>query len=307
MPARVAAPLAAFMRASHLLLLILMNGLWAVAYSAFKALSPWLDSGAVATLRFGLTGAILLLCWPWLPGRAPRGRDLIRIAVMGVIVFVFAPRLQVTGVQMGKAVDASVLMAFEPLIVSVAAAVFLRERIGPRRLCGFVLGLVGVVLMAEVWHPDFRLPVLTASGLILLSFACEAAYSVMGKPVLKRAGLFKVLAVACGAGTAVNLLVDGGTTARAAIALPAHAWWLLAYLVLICTLAGYSLWFAVIRESEVNVVALTVFVQPIAGAVVAVAWLHESLHWGQLWGSLVIAAGLGTGMSRQIVSRRTQD
>jgi drug/metabolite transporter (DMT)-like permease len=41
-----------------------------------------------------------------------------------------------------------------------------------------------------------------------------------------------------------------------------------------------------------------VFIQPIVGVAVAVAWLNESLHWGQLWGSLVILAGLIVGLWR---------
>src|SRR5580658_5580408 len=121
------------MKPFHLFLLIIMNCLWAVSYAAFKALHPWLDEGGVATLRFGLAAAILLLCWPWLPGRAPRGGFLLRTIIMGIIVFVCAPRLQVAGVQRGKAADASVLMALEPLITSVGAAIFLREPIAPRR------------------------------------------------------------------------------------------------------------------------------------------------------------------------------
>jgi drug/metabolite transporter (DMT)-like permease len=156
------------MKPLHLMMLIVMNCLWAVSYSAFKALSPWLHAGGVATLRFGLAGAFLLLCWPWLPGLAPRGRDLVRSVVMGVIVFVFAPRLQVAGVQLGRATDASVLMALDPLVTSVGAAIFLREPIRPRRWMGFLLGLAGAVLMAEVWRPGFRLPALTANVWILL-------------------------------------------------------------------------------------------------------------------------------------------
>jgi drug/metabolite transporter (DMT)-like permease len=241
-----------------------------------------------------------MLCWPWLPGFAPRGSDLLRTMVMGVIVFVFAPRLQVAGVQMGRATDASVLMALDPLVTTLCAAIFLREHIGPRRWIGFFLGLAGAVLMAEVWRPEFHLPALTANALILLSFFCESAYSVMGKPMLGRAGLFKLLAVALVAGTAVNFLVDGTPTLRAASAMPLRAWLLLAYLSLICTLAGYSLWFVVIREAEVNVAALTVFIQPVVGAAVAIAWLDESLHWGQLWGSLVIIAGLIVGLRRRL-------
>ena len=286
------------MKPLHLMLLIVMNCLWAVSYAAFKVLSPWLDSGGVTTLRFGLAGATLLLCWPWLPGLAPRGRDLVRTMVMGVIALVLAPRLQVAGVQLGKATDASVLIALDPLVSSVGAAIFLREHIAPRRWMGFLLGLTGAVLMAEVWRPGFRLPALTANALILLSFVCEAAYSLMGKPMLARAGLFKVLAIALLAATAVNLSVDGWPTIRAAAAMPPMAWLVVVYLSLICTVVGYSLWFVVIREAEVNVAALTIFIQPVVGAAVAMWWLGESLRWGQLWGSLVIVAGLAIGLPR---------
>ena len=286
------------MKPVHLMLLVVMNCLWAVSYAAFKALSPWLDAAGVTTLRFGLAGAILVICWPWLPGLAPRGRDLIRTMLMGVIALSLAQRLQVAGVQLGKATDSSVLIALDPLVSSVGAAIFLREHIAPRRWFGFLLGLIGALVMAEVWRPDFRLPALTANALVLLSFVCEAAYSLMGKPMLARAGLFKILAIALLAATAVNFSLDGWPTIRAAAAMPLQAWLIVVYLGLICTVAGYSLWFVVIREAEVNVAALTIFIQPVVGAAVAMLWLGESLRWGQLWGSLVIIAGLVVGLPR---------
>src|SRR5690348_11159420 len=98
-----------------------MNCCWAATYSAFKELAPWLNPGSVATLRFGIVAIIMLCCWPWLPGITPRGRDLVRAILIGLATFVLAPRLQVAGVQLGSAADASVLLALEPLIVSVGA------------------------------------------------------------------------------------------------------------------------------------------------------------------------------------------
>ena len=82
--------------------------------------------------------------------------------------------------------------------------------------------------------------------------------------------------------------------------MPAHAWLLLLGLALICTSLGYSFWFLVIREGEVNVAALTIFAQPVFGVVLARLWLGEVLHWGQLWGSAAIVAGLVLGLSRHI-------
>jgi len=288
------------MKPAHFILMVVMNCFWAGAYSAFKALAPHLDAGEVTTLRYGLAALILLVAWPMLRGAAPRGRDLVRTCLMGVIVFVLAPRLQVAGVQRGQAGDASVLMALEPLITSVAAALFLREHIGPRRWMGFSLGLLGVVLMAQVWRPDFHLPGLTANGFFVASFVCETAYSIMGKPLLGRVGLVKTVALALVAGTAVNVAIDGPKTLHAASALPLRAWAVMAYLVIVCTIVGYVVWFVVIRETEVSVTVLTVLIQPVVGLAIATVALKEALHWGQLWGSGAIIAGLAIGLSRQL-------
>jgi drug/metabolite transporter (DMT)-like permease len=191
-------------------------------------------------------------------------------------------------------------VAVDPLIMSVAATIFLREHIGPRRWIGFGLGMAGTVLLAEGWRAGFQLRDLTASVLILLSFLCDAAYSVMGKPLLERAGLFKVLTTALVAGSVVNLSSDGLPAVRAAIGLSSTSWLLVGYLSVICTVVGFALWYVVIREAQVNVAALTVFIQPAVGLAVAAMWLGESFHWGQLWGALVIGAGLLVGLSRQI-------
>lgn len=292
------------MKRLYLVLLIIMNCLWAGSYSAFKALSPALDAGGVATLRCVLAGAVLWLCWPWLPGAAPRGRELIRVAAMGVLAFCCSPRLQVAGVQMGRAADASVLIAIEPLIVSVAAAIFLREHIGPRRWAGFVLGMLGVVAMAEVWRPGFRWPALGANALIVLSLFCESASSILGKPVVQRAGVFKVLAVAIVAGLGANLLLDGPATWHAAVALSPWNWMLLAYLGGICTLAGYGLWFVVIRETQINAAALTIFIQPVAGTILAMIWLGESVSRGEILGGLIIGLGLAIGLWNPLARSR---
>jgi drug/metabolite transporter (DMT)-like permease len=284
-------------RAFQLFLLVLMSAFWATSYSVFKVLAPWLDAGGVATLRYALAGAIPLLVWRWLPGLAPRGRDLARTIVMGVIVFACSPRLQVAGVQKGQATDAAILVAFEPLIVSVAAAFFLREHVATRQRIGFVLGIFGVVVMAEVWRPDFHVGAFAADGLILLSFCCEAAYSIIGKPLLERAGLFKVLIIACLAGTIVNLLLDGIPTAKAMVLMPPRAWLLVLYLSLVCTLVGYSVWFVVVREVPVSTAALTIFVQPLLGCAIAVIWLGEKLPVGKITGGAVIMIGLLIGLS----------
>src|SRR6185436_863443 len=124
----------------------------------------------------------------------------------------------------------------------------------------------------------------------------EAAYSIVGKKIIQRAGSVKVLALSLAVGTAANLLIDGPTTTTAASRMSLEAWLLVLGLALICTAFGYSFWFLIIREGEVNVAALTIFLQPVFGVALAKLWLGEALHWGQLWGSAAIVLGLVVGL-----------
>src|ERR1035441_6814281 len=221
------------MKPVYLIILLLMNLCWAGIYSANKVMGHDLATGGIVTLRFGLAGLCLLLALPWLPSAAPRGRDLAKACLMGLLTFVAGQRLQVYGNQVGTAGNSAVLMAVEPLIASVAAALFLQEHIGPRRLAGFALGMSGVVLLNGVWRKDFQWAGLAPSLIFISSFVCEAAYSVIGKPILARAGAAKMLAITLLAGTAANLLIDGPTTLRAARTLPPQVWWLLVGLAVV--------------------------------------------------------------------------
>src|SRR5580765_2601100 len=140
------------MKPSYLIILLVLNFFWAAVYSAYKLLGTSLPTGPIVTLRFGLAGLCLLIAWPWLPGPAPRGRDLAKVIIMGIILYPVGQRLQVYGSLLGSAGNSSILMAMDPLLTAVAAAIFLREHIGPRRLAGFSLAMAGVLLLNGVWR-----------------------------------------------------------------------------------------------------------------------------------------------------------
>jgi len=283
-------------RSRYLLLLIGFNVLWGGTYSAFKDLKQWLTPGEVVTLRFGVAAVLLGACWPWMRGNAPRGKDLLKTFAMGLLVFVAGPRLQVIATQAGKAGDMSVLVGLEPLVTTVGAALLLHEHVPLRRWFGFGFGILGAVLLSNIWQADFQLASLGASLLFISSFFCESAYSVIGKPLIQRYSILKLITLALLGGMTVNLLWDGPATLTAARALPLRGWLEIIYLGSLCTAVGYAVWFAAMRVVPVNVVAMTLFTQPFAGAVIAAVLLREQLHFGQLWGALAIATGLALGL-----------
>jgi len=281
------------LRAKYLWLLLLMSAFWGGSLAVVQAMSHYLTAGQIVTMRFGVAWLVLQVLWPWLPGESPRGRELARAAIIGLLVFVLGQRLQVWGNLLDTAANSSVLMCIEPLLAAVAASLFLREHIDGRRWIGFVLGITGVLVLNRVWQPGFKWTNLTASLIFVSSFFCETCYSILGKPLAdRRRSPWKVLTVAVGAATIANLLLDGPSCVAVVGKLPLVVWFYLFYMSVICTIIGYSIWLMAIKEIPVNVVSMTIFLQPLAGIPVAVVWLGEPLHWGQLWGACIIAAGL---------------
>jgi len=256
------------------------------------------------TWRFTMAAVILAVCWRWLPGRGPCGRDLFRALMMGVLVFVLGPRMQVLGVHWGLAGDSSVVVALEPLITAVGAALFLREQVPIKRWIGFAIGMAGIVILNGGWELRLHGAYLLANLVFISSFVCEASYSVLGKPLLERCSPVKVIATALFLGSAMNLVADGPAALAKVPVMTATDWGCLAFLSLICTLVGYTLWYVVIRETDVNLAALTILVQPVFGVAAAAWFLGEALHWGQLWGALVVLAGLGLGFAPAWISER---
>lgn len=285
------------MRPTHLALLLGLNCGWATMPSIANRLEDQLGPTEFVLLRYGLALAGLLLVWPWLPGRIPRGWDFWRTCVMGVAVFNVGHICQVSGMQLSQASDSSILLALDPLVSTLAAAVFLHERIPGRRWAGFGLAILGVVWMS-VGHSRGAVPGILANLLIVVSFAAEAVWSVMGKPLIPRWGIPKVTALALAAGTLANLvtaLLSTGSTRSGIASLSFGGWMAMAFLGIGLTAFGYSAWLLVIREAPVSLAAMTIYLQPVVGTLVAVLATGESLRPGHAWGSLTILAGLVLG------------
>lgn len=288
------------MKSSHLLLLLGLNVGWAAVPTWATRLEGQLGALEFVFLRYAIALAGLLAVWPWLPGRMPTGRDLIRTVLMGVTVFTVGHLLQVGGIQGSQASDASLLLALDPLISSLGAAAFLHERIPRRRWAGFGLAIVGVAVMS-LGRSDRPLPGLVANLLIVLSFASESVWSVVGKPLIGRWGIAKVTGLALAAGTLTNgllLLPDAAAHAAAFARLSGEGWGVLVVMGLGLTAFGYSAWYLVIREAPVSVASMTIYLQPVVGTGLAVLLTGATLHLGHAWGSAAILAGLIVGIRR---------
>lgn len=109
---------------------------------AVHALSPM----AVLAFRFGLAG-LFLGTWAALARVGfPTGRKLIHVAVAGLLMQAVQFCALYVAIQHGApAVLCAVVIAMNPVATALLAAVFLRDRLTPRRVVALVLGVAAVL------------------------------------------------------------------------------------------------------------------------------------------------------------------
>ena len=285
-----------------LLLLLGANLLWGstnvVAKIAFGALSPL----QVSAWRMIVAGLVAL---PWLlryqARRALPAQAWPKVAALGLVGFALSKFLYLWGLNLTTATDTSLLIAVEPLFTIALGAAVLGEALSRRRLAAFAVGALGAYLLIArgLRPPSLAAAHVVGDLVVMLSLTCEAALSVLGKSLVRRFPAAQVTAAAFVVALCVWLplaLADGLATGWPPLeAGPLAA---IVYLALGCTVLPYWAWFRALEELDAGVVALTLFAQPLVGALLALLLLGEPLHAATVAGgalvlfSLYLALGL---------------
>ncbi|MCZ7585998.1 MAG: DMT family transporter [Deltaproteobacteria bacterium] len=252
----------------------------------------------ITSMRYLISaGPLLAIAW-WRHGLAMPARDLLLAGLMGVSTFTLCPILMYWGVGLSRAADAAIITATEPLMVSLGALFFLRERLDRRTALALATAFAGAAAISEFWKGSGGS--VNPAGTLLISAGVffEAAYSVIGKNLLRRHPPIKTTAVALGVACAVN---SAALTALgwwpAAGALGVSDWLLLSvYLALLCTIVGYTFWFVALKDDAAARVAITIFSQPVIGVLIAWIWVDETPTLAQGFGGAVILAAVAIAL-----------
>ena len=282
------------------LLLIGANILWAGSYVASKVVLRELSVTMMLSLRFGLSGLLVL---PWLVLRRKDLRltrqDLVPLGVMVLVGFGLSKFLQFAGLALTTASDVALLVSSEALITAVFSWVLLKEPLKGKAIVALLLGFFGAYLIVE----QGLLPRLSTGGgighvagdlLVMLGVASESVATVCGKtlltnkrpPVLMTATALVVVAlfwVPVGAGEVIG-------AGWRPLSLAAYFW--LGWLVVVATVMCYFAWFRGLSRIDGSKASVTLFIQPLLGPVFAVVLLHEQLTAITVGGGLLILAGV---------------
>lgn len=278
-----------------ILALVVANLLWSTSYAASKTLLTELSPQAVSFWRYSLAGVMLL---PWLlPGiRRVPSQAWRNLLLMGVVSLVGGTVTQVAGMQRSLAANAALLVSLETVFAVVLAALFLKE--GWSFWKGTSLGVafigVGLLNMAELTMDPSRFfagwsgPYACGNLLLVISSLLFAFHILWSKDLTDSVSVMGLvgLPMLVASGTLLPFLGDG--------VLPRTwlGWGSVLYLGLVCTLLAYLLWMWGLKQIDAGIASLTLYLQPLGGALIGAFWLKEPLPPFFGWGACLIVVAL---------------
>lgn len=227
----------------------------------------------------------------WATVRALGRRDLALLGLAGAALALHW-FTWIAAVQKSTVANAAVFISVNPVLLSVAGALFFGERIGRRLLIAIGLGLAGVLALAAGdfrWSPNM----IDGDLFALASAALFAIYFLVGKRLRTRLdGVTYVTFVYGAAGvvaTATLLL-----SAEPLVRYDGQTWLCFALMALVPTLLGHTGLNVALRYFDVSRISVATLSEPIlASAVAAWAWeeavtLQTAVGYGLISASVLV-------------------
>lgn len=281
------------------LVLLAANLIYATSYVATRVVLADVGPATLALARLVIGSAILIPV-----ALTVRRRDTRRLSSserwsvlwMGVLGFAGAFAFAHWGLVRSTATNAALLITVEPVSLMLLSPVLLGERLGRKDALLAAMTLAGAALVVVNGIPGLThalVPHWRGDLLLALSGLAYASYSLLGRGVLLRHSAIAVTAwsIAWGAAAMVPLtLLEWHGGSRPLWSGPALAGVL--YLSVVITALGYLAWNWALERVPAPRAAIFLTVQPLAGAVLGIAWLGEPVTVFTVVGGLLILAGL---------------
>lgn len=264
--------------------------LWGSAFVGIRAAGQTFTPGSLALARLLVSCVILGSVAMVRRDPMPAGKDLVKIAIYGVLwLAVYSTALNAAE-RIVDAGTASLLVNTGPVMVAVLAGVFLHEGFPRRLFAGCAIAFAGCALIGLATTQTRSGPWV---GILLLAVAV-VAYStaiVVQKPVLKRVPSFQVTWIGVMAATiaclpfAPSLVTELPRADSSAIA------WTI-YLGAFPTAIGFATWSFALGRTKAGQLGTLTYLAPVVAVLLGWVVLAETPPWLALVGGALALAGV---------------
>ena len=268
--------------------------LGAISFPISKYGLAIIEPFAFAFYRFVIAAAILLFITRLNKHDQPiEKKDYWKIFGLAIIIIPFNQLTYLYGQSLTGAGHASLLFATTPIWIFILAMLHLKEKLIVRRVIGIVVALIGVGIIMFGGAVKIGKEYLAGDLIILMAVLAWSYYTILGKPLVKKYGAFRVTAYALSSGTL--LYIPFGLYASAQVdysQVTLGAWLSVLYMAIGISVIAYVLWYWVLKHIEASRMAVFHNIQPVIASAMAYFWLGEPLGAPFVMGGLIVLAGV---------------
>ena len=299
------------LRLRHSIELLLLSLIWGAAYLFTRSAVPDFGPVTLITLRMGIAAALLLPILAMRGGlpllRAHAGLFAIQGTAFTALSFVLIAWSALTL----SAGLTAILNATAPMFGAVVAWAWLRERIGPWRVVGLLIGMTGVAVL--FWGKvSLRLDAssLTLSLAVLAGLGSSLVWGMAANFSRVRMAGIDPLAVTTGTMLAASLALAPlawaewhGAWGPIRTQVPSlRAWLEAAFLGVFSSGLGMLMYFRLLREVGTVPTMSVTFLNPVVAIVSGALYLGEAITLQMMIGCAIVLTG--TALAVGLVPRR---
>ncbi len=267
------------------------GGTFPVAKIALRSFEPF----TLAICRF-VIASLSLLTIVWLTGRLKpiRKSDWGKLIWLGFLAIPLNQLLFLYGLKFTTPGRSALYYGATPVFVFLLAIWYLKEKATWKKIAGILMSFGGVAIILRAGRFDSE--ILYGDIMVILAVIAWAAYTIYGKPLVKRYGALTMTAYALGIGTLLYLPLGIYFAARFDFSVvPVEGWLSLGYLAIMTSIVSYTIWYWALARMEASKLAIFQNLQPIIAALLSFVFVGETFGASFfVGGSLVILGVLVT-------------
>lgn len=255
-------------RAIHIALIVVV-AMWGLVFVAIARLLPQLDSVQLVVIRFTLIALVFLAIFVVAPSLRPRlhgRRDLFIFIALGVLAVPGSQLPIVNGQRYLSPPLVSLVVTSSPAFTAIFAALWLKEKIRPAQIAGFVTALAGVtivILAGAGANPQLTVRSPLGAASTLISPICWALYTIGSKSQAARFAPVTAVGMAMITG-ALSMIPFWPHAARGLTEITSTGWLWMAYLVVGGTVVPYLVWWRALDKLTALTTTAYMYAIPIA-------------------------------------------
>ena len=266
--------------------------LWASAFVGIRAGMREFSPGGLALFRYLTASAVMAMIYARQPKQsAMTARETLLLLLVGIIgIGIYNITLNY-GEQTISSGVASFIISQSPILTAIFAVIVLGEEITPLRILGFMISVIGVILITygQIGKVGWG----EGIGFILIATLTGSCYTIMQKPFLKKCSPIQAASYAIWGGTlflmiyVFKLRSDLQHVSWRAIAI-------VVYLGVFPAAVAYAAWSYALSKLPAAQAVSYLYFTPFVATMIGWLWLNEVPTMASLFGGVIAVIGVWT-------------